>query len=76
VVEVLSGLWSRIRFYDNCEEKLPREEVYRIPKAKADLDVAYIQQCEERCVGKIAVARNDDTGIFQLGTHSKCLFFG
>ena len=67
VVKVLPGLWSQVKFYDNCEEKLPREEVYRVPKAKADLDIAYISQCEKRWIGKIVVARNDENGLFQLG---------
>ena len=71
VLEVGSDLWTKVRFYDNAEARLPREEVYKIPNLKLETDVAYIVKREDQWVGQPVVARNDETGFFQLGK-SKC----
>lgn len=60
-------LWFTVRFYDGTEARLPREEVFRTRPDKFELDVAYIVKCEDQWVGKPVVARNNDTGLFQLG---------
>ena len=67
ILEVTSDLWSKVRFYDGAETSLPREEVYKIPSQKFESDVHYIVKCEDQWVGQPVVARNDDSGIYQLG---------
>lgn len=67
VIEVGSDLQTSVRFYDGTEHRLPREEVFRVPQDKFEYDVAYILKCEEQWVGQAVVARNDKTGLFQLG---------
>lgn len=54
-------------FYDKRESEVAKEEVYLIPAEKYDYDVGNIVTCEERWVGQVVVARNDDTGLFYLG---------
>ena len=67
VMEVTSDRHSKVRFYDGEESVLPREEVYHVPTQKFEADVAVIIEKEQQWVGAPVVARNDDTGMFQLG---------
>ena len=67
VLDISSDLWMTVRFYDGEESRLPRDEAYRIVAEKFEMDVAYILQGEEQWVGQAVVARNDATGVYQLG---------
>lgn len=56
-----------VEFYDNQESSVALEDVYLIPGDKYDYDVKNIVACEERWVGQVVVARDDDSGLFFLG---------
>ncbi len=71
VLEVGADLWTQVRFYDGAQANLPREEVYKIPGKKFETDVAYIVRCEDQWVGQPVVARNEESGYFQLGRWRK-----
>ncbi|XP_067841899.1 von Willebrand factor A domain-containing protein 3B-like [Heptranchias perlo] len=66
VLKILPDLKSKIRYYDGVEALVPREEMYLVCPQKFERDVAYILECEERWVGQPVVARNDETGTYQL----------
>ena len=63
-----------VAFYDKRESEVAKDEVYLIPAEKYDYDVGNIVACEERWVGQVVVARNDDTGLFYLGKQSIVLY--
>lgn len=69
VLKVYQNLEMKIRFYDGqvLEEKLPREEIYKLTQEKYEHDVNYIVQCETRWVGQAVVARDDRMGSYHLG---------
>ena len=67
ILDVSSDLTMNVRFYDGAEDCIPRDEAYKIPVEKFEVDVGYIQQGEEQLVGQAVVARNDITGAYQLG---------
>ena len=67
VLETESTRFMQVRFYDGHEARVPRDELYHLPAAKFELDVAYIVKSEDQWVGQAVVARNDDTGVYQLG---------
>ena len=62
----VNGLY--VRHYDGIESVVPREETYLLTPEKFESDCAYILQCEERLVGQAVVARNEQDGMFHLGT--------
>ena len=64
----VNGLY--VRHYDGIESVVPREETYLLTPEKFESDCAYILQCEERLVGQAVVARNEQDGMFHLGTWS------
>lgn len=68
VLEVYRNFFVKIRFYDGEECTLPRNEIYRSTRQKYEHDVNYIIKCEIRWIGQAVVARDDKTGIYQLGT--------
>ena len=72
VLDVSSDLSMNVRFYDGVEDSLPRDEAYKIPAEKFEVDVTYILQGEEQLVGQAVVARNDITGVYQLGKIMIC----
>lgn len=69
VLKVYQNLEMKIRFYDGqvLEEKLPREEIYKLTQEKYEHDVNYIVQCETRWVEQAVVARDDRMGSYHLG---------
>eukprot|EP00105_Crassostrea_gigas_P022697 XP_011442307.1 PREDICTED: uncharacterized protein LOC105338748 isoform X2 [Crassostrea gigas] len=70
VLKVYQNLEMKIRFYDGqvLEEKLPREEIYKLTQEKYEHDVNYIVQCETRWVGQAVVARDDRMGSYHLAS--------
>lgn len=69
VLEVESESSVRVRFYDGTEGRLSKEEVYHLSVAKFERDIEYIVKCEDQWVNQAVVARNDDTGVYQLGEY-------
>ena len=67
VMGLTSDLYFTLRFYDGAEGSLPHDEVYHLAAEKFETDVSYIVQWENCWVGQAVVARNDDTGTFELG---------
>ena len=70
VLEVYQNLQMKIRFYDGEEDKLPREEIYKLTPEKFEQDVNYIIECETRWVDQAVVARDDRMGSYHLGIYS------
>lgn len=62
----VNGLY--VRHYDGIESVVPREETYLLSPEKFESDCWHILQCEERLVGQAVVARNEQDGMFHLGT--------
>lgn len=61
-----NGLY--VRHYDGIESVIPREETYLLTPEKFESDCLHILQCEESLVGQAVVARNEQDGMFHLGT--------
>ena len=57
-----------VRYYDGMESLVPRDEVYLLSGEKFEDDCHYILNCEQSLVGQAVVARNDQDGLFHLGT--------
>ncbi|XP_074651656.1 von Willebrand factor A domain-containing protein 3B-like [Tubulanus polymorphus] len=68
VLDVFPDLSLLVRFYDGIESHLLREDVYKIPTEKFDKDVKFIVECEEKWIGQAVIARNDDTGAYNLAS--------
>jgi len=58
----------RVRFYDEEEAKVAREEMYLLSNEKFERACAYIFACEDGLVGQAVIARNDGDGMFYLGS--------
>lgn len=57
-----------VRHYDGIESVVPREDTYLLTPEKFESVCRYILQCEESLVDQAVVARNDQDGMFHLGT--------
>ncbi|XP_029459172.1 von Willebrand factor A domain-containing protein 3B [Rhinatrema bivittatum] len=66
VLRVMPELNLEVRYYDTVEALVPRELGYLIPMKKFEQEANYILECEERWIGQPVVARDDETGMFQL----------
>nr|XP_039272786.1 von Willebrand factor A domain-containing protein 3B-like isoform X1 [Styela clava] len=66
IVLTVENLKYYVKFYDDSESVLPREEVYLITNLKYEDNIAYIDQCEQRWEGQAVVARNDADGLYHL----------
>ncbi|XP_041356704.1 von Willebrand factor A domain-containing protein 3B-like isoform X3 [Gigantopelta aegis] len=66
VVRVFSDLSMQVRFYDSKEGTVFRDQVFKLSEDKYRYDVEDIRRCENRWVGRAAVVRNDDTGVYEL----------
>jgi len=62
------GNGLNVRHYDGIESVIPREETYLLTPEKFESDCLHILQCEESLVGQAVVARNEQDGMFHLGT--------
>lgn len=60
-----------VKFYDFEEAVIVRNEVYKLPRLKFQLDVTNIINLEKRWVGQPVVARNNFTNVYELGTLEK-----
>ena len=56
-----------IRFYDFVESVVFRQEVYKLPSAKLQIDIEIIDKLEERWIGETVVARNAFSNVYELG---------
>jgi hypothetical protein len=56
-----------IRFYDFVENVIFKEEVYKLPRIKFQLDVDSIIELEKRWIGQTVVARNNISKAYELG---------
>ncbi|KAK3099856.1 hypothetical protein FSP39_010823 [Pinctada imbricata] len=68
VLEVYHNMEMKVRFYDGEENRLPRDEIYKLTTEKFEHDVNYIIQCETRWVGQAVVSRDDRTGTYHLAS--------
>ncbi len=57
-----------IKFYDFVEAALIRQEVFKLPTLKFQIDVDTIIRLEEKWVGEVVIARNNFTNVYELGT--------
>ncbi len=57
-----------VKFYDFVEAVLIRQEVFKLPTIKFQIDVDMIIKLEEKWVGEVVVARNNLTNVYELGT--------
>ena len=51
-------------FYDKTQHKLQLSELYRINRSKYRKVVEYIRNCENSSAKCVAIARNDNTGVY------------
>lgn len=56
-----------VKFYDYREEVVPRNEVYKLPRIKFNVDVNNIINLEKRWKGELVVARNDQSYVYEIG---------
>lgn len=56
-----------VRFYDYTEGIILREEVYKLPRLKFELDINTIVELEKRWIGQTVVARNNYSNVYELG---------
>jgi len=57
-----------VTFYDGRKARLPRSEVFAIPREKHSADKRYILCKEAELVGQVVVAWNKKRKMFELGT--------
>lgn len=56
-----------VRFYDFSEGVIQRQEVYKLPRIKFQIDVNSIIEKEKEWIGKLVVARNNFSKVYELG---------
>jgi len=56
-----------VKFYDDTRSIIEREDVFITDLDTYERDVAYIQKCEEELVGQAVVARDNQSGNYNLG---------
>lgn len=56
-----------VKFYDYEESVVVRNEVYKLPRLKYQLDVTNIINLEKRWIGQTVVARNNFSNVYELG---------
>ena len=56
-----------VKFYDYEESVVVRNEVYKLPRLKYQLDVTNIINLEKRWIGQTVVARNNFSNVYEPG---------
>ena len=59
-----------VKFYDYEESVVVRNEVYKLPRLKYQLDVTNIINLEKRWIGQTVIARNTYSNVYEIGNLS------